>query len=658
MSRGKMEPYWASVEPKEIADRMLDKIEDYYEYLQASGRLDLLRRSWMYYYRPRLVGGTLNAVGEQGELTAMAVNFYRNLLLHLETLTVQQRPSFEPRATNSDQKSQSQVILASGLLEYYMREKKLERYLKQAVKDSLIFGEGFLRLEWDATSGKKYGFTPMNTPQYEGDIKYTNYDPLNVIRDFTKTTPHATDWVILRDFVNKHDLAAKFPELADQILDDSDDALELARTTTLNFLSLEDSDNVAVYTLLHKPSPAMPQGRFTTMLHNRTVMLDGPIPYDETHVYRMAPDEETGTIFGYTTAFDLLPVQEALDLLHSTAISNNATFGVQNILVPTGHNLSVSQMSGGLNVVECDMQNGKPEALQLTATAPETYNYMEMLKGVQQMLAGLDSVTMGNPEASLKSGAALALVQSTSIQFSMNLVQSFTELVESTGDGTINLLKSFAAVPRVAAIAGKSNRPLMKEFTGDELGLIDRVTVNSGNPLMNTVGGKTNLAEWYLQNGFIENPDQINQVIQTGRMEPIIEGKQANLLLIKGENEGLAEGIPQRALVTDNHPKHILEHTIVLANPDIRQDPNNPIVALTLAHIQEHMNMMNDPNAQQLLAILHQENVQMPQPGQVSAGQQMTPGAPVMAEAQDVNMPNAPANAAPQVADMIEQQAV
>lgn len=414
-------PYWASVPVQEIADEVLEKVDKFYEYLSLSGRLDLYRRSWAYYFRPRITGAKLNLSGQQGELTSIAVNHYRNLLLHLETMTTQQRAAFEPRATNSDVKSQNQVILAAGLLDYYMREKKMERNIRQAVKDSLIFGEAFVRCEWDATEGDLYGQSETGAPIYQGDMKYTNYMPIDTIRDFTKMEANKDEWFILRNFQNKYTLAAKFPDLADEILQDSTDMLELARTTTLNVLTQIESDNVAVYTLLHKPTPAMPQGRYTTVLDNGTVMEDGPIPYDEAHVYRIAPDEESGTIFGFTVGFDLMPIQEAMDMLYSTAISNQATFGVQNILIPKGHDLSTAQLSGGLNVMEYDPKVGKPEALNLTQTPAEIFNFMQMLEKLAETISGVNSVARGNPEASLKSGAALALVQSQAIQFNQNL---------------------------------------------------------------------------------------------------------------------------------------------------------------------------------------------------------------------------------------------
>src|SRR5690606_32152609 len=143
------------------------------------------------------------------------------------------------------------------------------------------------------------------------------------------------------------------------------------------------------------------------------------------------------------------------------------------------------------------------ESLNLTNTPAEIFNFMGMLEKLGETLSGVNSVARGNPEASLKSGAALALVQSQAIQFSMGLQQSFAQLVEDAGTGTIEILQDFASVPRVAFIAGKSNRPLMKNFKGSDLDAIKRVTVDMGNPLTRTTAGKVNLADTMLERNLI-----------------------------------------------------------------------------------------------------------------------------------------------------------
>ncbi len=642
--------YFAQMPADKIAAEILTRVEDYQEYLMTSGRLALWKRSYEYYYNPAIKGSRLNRVGAQAEFTSIKVNHYRNLLVHLETMTMQQRPAFDPKATNTDYKSQAQTILANGLLEYYMKEKKLERNIKLSLKHSLIFGEGFVLSEWDATSGEVYEVNPeTQAPIRQGDLRYMNFMPMDVARDFTKQSSEYHDWYIVTSYKNRYTLAAKYPELAEKILalpskTDTDN-----KTTSLWFMA-DETDDVPVYTLYHNKTDAVADGRVCECLSSDIVLLDGPLPYRNIPVFRIAPEEMVGTPFGYTVGFDLLPVQEAIDALYSTVITNQSTFGVQNIAIPQGHNLSVTAISGGLNLIEYDSKLGKPEALNLTSTPPEIFNFITQLEQLSETLSGVNSVARGNPESSLKSGSALALVQSMAIQFSISLQQSYAQLLEDLGTSTINILRDFASVPRIAVIAGKSNRSIMKQFTGDDLDLINRVTVDMGNPLSKTSAGRVQLAENLMANGLIENGQQYIQVLSTGKLEPAIEGIQAELLNIKAENEEMSEGKNVPVIVTDNHKTHILEHKAILASPDARRNPQ--IIQLVTAHIQEHLNVLMDPMYGPLLGVLGQQTMQAPmggppQPGAAQpapGGQMLDATNPATQQAAKVNQPNMPTN--------------
>lgn len=657
MSESAFKPYWAAVPTNEIASEILNKVEDFYTYMTVSGRFDLYYRSWLYYYRPRQTGARMNQQGEQNELTTVSVNHYRNLLVHLETMTTSQKPAFEARATNTDVKSMAQTILANGLLEYYMREKHLDRVIKTAVKTALQMGEAFVTVGWDATSGEIYGKTANGSPIYEGDLVYKNFQPQDVIRDWQLTSPEQEVFWVTREWRNKYELAAKYPELAEDILNDEPDLLKIAATTIYRFGMEDESDNIPVYTLIHKPTPAMPNGRYTQVLDNETVLLDGPLPYEHTHVYRISPDSESGTIFGYTVGFDLLPLQENLDMLWSTASSNQSAFGVQNILTPKGGDLSTSSLMGALNEIQYDPKLGKPEPLALVATAPEIFNHMDRVERSMETVSGVNSVVRGNPEASLKSGSALALVQSQAIQFSINLQQSTAALIEDLGTATVQMLQTFATTPRVATIVGKSNRPLLRQFTGEDLSKISRVLVDMGNPLTNTTAGRVNLAEQLQTNGYISDPDQFIMVLTTGRYEPVLQGKQSEMLLIKAENEALADGREQTALKTDQHLQHINEHKVILASPEARENPE--ILRITLDHIDQHVALLQDPMNATLLALLNQQSL-APAPAPVEGlGDMMNPTNPAVATAENIkqpNMPNPPQNTSPETAQMINEQ--
>lgn len=228
--------------------------------------------------------------------------------------------------------------------------------------------------------------------------------------------------------------------------------------------------------------------------------------------------------------------------------------------------------------------------MQLTATSPEVYQMMQLLEKTMETLSGVNSVARGNPEQSLRSGNALALVQSQALQFVSGLQQSYIRLLEDVGTGTINLLKDFAHVPRIVAIAGINNTSEMKEFKSDDIKSINRVIVDAGNALMQSTAGRAQVAENLLQMGLIDNIDKYLMVLNTGNLDYLTDGKIDNLTLIKSENEALVRGEAQQAIWSERHSMHIKEHMEVLNDTELKKD--GKLVQMVLAHVQEHVNLL------------------------------------------------------------------
>jgi hypothetical protein len=347
-------------------------------------------------------------------------------------------------------------------------------------------------------------------------------------------------------------------------------------------------------------------------------------------VYRneaISASDILGTPFGYSPMFDVLPLQEGINTLYSTILSNQNAFGVQNIYVPRGADVNIQTLAGGLNIVEGNPQAGEIRPLNLTSTPKEVFDFLGILERAAETISGVNSVARGNPEPSLKSGAALALVQSMALQFMSGLQQQYVQLIEDVGTGIINLLQDFAAVPRVAAIVGKNQRAYLQEFKGDDLSSIQRVIVDVGNPLSRTTAGRVQMAEQLLQMGLITNPQDYFAVINTGQLEVMTENTNSEIYLIKGENEALIAGEEVPVIDVDDHKQHILEHKAILADPHLRKDA--ALVQRVLGHMQKHIEALRqtDPN---LLSLLNQQPLSGPggTPPAGPQGMPPPPGAP------------------------------
>lgn len=599
--------YFAAKPAEETASILMGKSRSFYNYLESNNYLEKLKNMWQAYhgsYNSYNDGHRIEFTGEQGELTQLPVNHFRNLAQHIHVMITSNRPIMEARSINTDYKSLAQTYLANGILDYYMREKDLESALKKAAEISIVLGAGFIKLEWNATAGKSFDADPETGEiDYEGEIEFSTYTPFDVVVDGSKENwDH--DWIMVRSFENRFNLMAKYPEVADKLA--SIPSKTESSVSRLAVWSNDETDDIPVYEFFHKRTDAMPDGRYILFAGEDIILMDVNLPYRVLPVFRIAPGDVLGTPYGYSPMFDVYPIQEALNAMYSAILTNQNAFAVQNVFVPKGADISISSIQGGMNIVE---GNTKPEALNLTQTPAEVFKFIEVLIQSAETISGVNSVARGNPEASLRSGSALALVQSMALQFISGLQHSYVKLIEDVGTALIQILKDFAMTPKVVALVGKNNRTFLKEFTGEDVSSINRVVVDVGNALSRTMAGRTQMAEQLLQMGTIKNPQQYFQVLNTGRLDSMFEGEMTELLLIKSENEKLIEGESAMATALDQHRLHIMEHKSVLADPDLRKDAD--LVNRVLNHIQEHITLLRqvDPD---LLMLIGEQPLQDP----------------------------------------------
>lgn len=651
--------YFAADEAEKTVSYLNNKSTEWFNSITYNNYMDRIKRSFDAYHGNYFEEAhTISFGGEQGELVNLAINHYRNIADHMLNMVTSTRPAFQCRAVNSDRRSQIQASLGNGILDYYMRERRLERYLKRATQYAIVLSAGYIKMEWDSTKGEIYDYiepdenniasfdedeNPLDEngrilkpiPVYQGDVSFKVLSPFDVLFDSTKENYEDNEWILSRSFVNRFSLAAKYPELREEIL--RVETKDKKQGRILSTTPYDETEDIAVYEFYHKKTEAVPEGRYVLYVSDEAILEDTILPYKDIPIYRISATDILGTGFGYTSMFDLLGIQDAINTLYSTAFTNQSTFGVQNIVSPIGSNVKMNQISSGMTHIEYNPivgapNGGAPQPLNLTNTPAEIFNFMQMLEKAMETISGINSVVRGNADqaSNLRSGNALALVQSQALQFISGLQQSYIQMVEDVGTGLINLLKTFAAAPRVASIAGINNSLKIKEFSAKDLSDLNRVVVDVGNALTSTSAGRLEIANNLLQQGLIVSAEKYISVLTTGNLDVLIENEMNENLLIKDENERLINGEDLVAIAIDRHDLHIREHRAVLASQELRRDQE--LVARTLAHIQEHIDLLQntDPN---LIMLIKEQPLQPPAPPappQGAAPQAAPPGSEQM----------------------------
>lgn len=621
----------------ECIQDLISRSNDYYQYILATGKMALWRLCFEQYNRGYITLGSMSRGGTEGELLNLPINEFRNLVDHVVGLTTQDKLAFEPQPVNNDYTTAAQVTLAKGILNDYAKNKGFDEICTRAANGTYIFGEYSIIKLFNENLGDMKMIDPTNQKIYrKGEFQFLEVNPSNLIRDVHCPQFKDNQWFIARIYVNKYDLAAQYPDKAKEICEKT--IASDWDNTHITSIRAEKSDLVPLFLGFHKKTSSLPFGRQIFYLDSDTWLEDSHLQYREFPVYTNMPAPVESINHGYTTAFDLLPMQQILDTIDSGHATNLSNFLVSNILVPDGCNLGVADLIGSMNLLKYTPAAGRPEPLNLVLFPKESMAFREFIVQRMEVLAGINGTTRGQPDEKITSGTMAALYASQAIHFNSKFQKSYSFFVGSLASGLLYDLQDHPEDQRTGLVAGKGNRSYLKEFYGKDVNMIDRVLVSVGSPFSQTDAGKIQMAQDLLNgpNG-LDNKEYL-EVVETGSLEPLIEGPHREMMLIKGENEALSEGSPAKAVLTDDHVTHIKEHKNVIADPGLRlsNDPKAAtIVNNTLTHIAEHEQLMQQLGATRplLAGILGQPVPQPPgalQPGQHPAQpphpQQLPPG--------------------------------
>lgn len=633
----KRQEYFAAQDVETLVSRAIEKIDEYYLEMNRTGRINIYRNSYFKYFQGFILKGAIFHSGQEGELSNTYINHYGNLITHNVNMVCQQKIAYEPQATVSDAQAQDQIKQAKGILFVYSNDVRadLGGKLRLCTEMSDVFGEAYFSVLWNKEMGRTlatdYDEENGEISINEGDNELEVWTPFDVIVDVNLADASRKQWLILRRWENKFDVAARYPDWAREIVSLS--TAGALGDTQLTYSLTEENDILPVYYFFHKKTSAMSTGRLTIFIDDHVILADGKNPYRhcDIPIFRMASRELWGSPFGYTRGFDALPMQEMVDRLTSAVLTNELTFAIQNVLVAKGSSVSWENIYGGLNVIEWDSslgEAGKPSALQLTSSPQETFTFID--KTIQNMgtIMGVNEVVRGNPDLVLKgqvSGAALALMSSNSITFNSDTQQAYVRLAEQVATQIIHNLQDFGfpqlgdgkTLSRQGMSMTATKKYYNKSFGASDIDKIERIVVKYGNPLAQTISGRMQIAEWYKDMGLLKTPGDMEQVLETGSLEPATEAIESEMHLIKEENEALMRGEQVPVLWADVHTLHFPEHLAKIANLEARKNPQ--VLQAFKNHLDQHQKFMTPPPAPGPGGQPPQKKLMPPQAGNGSA---------------------------------------
>ena len=635
--------YWMDDEAKVVANKLMQ-----HHQTSDGWTTNPIAQTWVRnqiaYYSPVLEPDSwetaLGFGGEQGELVKMVIPQARSLARQYIGITTKQKLAVQAVALNNEGSDLNGVLrLGNALGNRIVKNCDLDCKKIDLAEKTYIHGASYITATWRTDKGDPYAHdNETGSFLYEGDLDMSVYSVFDVLFDYSIENFEDRDWIELRTKKNRWDLAAQHPELKDEIM-----SLPACRETTGNnvnqYQSVSDEDMVYVYELYHRPTPAMPAGRMMMYSNDKTIYYDGENDYGCIPVEEFRPEKIQGTGFGFPQFSNLLPAQEMLDHECSTIATNHAAFGVQSITAPRDSAVGVQQLDG-MNWISFTPQQGvsgggRPEALQLTASSPESFKFAGELKSHLMELANINAALRGAPPPGVTSGAAIATLTTTAIESTTPFSDALLTCMEKAIEKGIKAYRAFAKVPRILEITGINFQTTNQEFIGTDLDPIRSMKISRINPVMLTSAGRSDLADKMLQSGLIKSPQKYMSILEGGAIEKLFDDELSENDLLDAERDMLMKGEKPIALITDDHPKHVMNVRKLLNDPRVRANSAN--IGLMLEFIEEHVALekQKDPFLAAMLMTGKAPQGGPPQPGQKAPNaEQQPPDMPAMGTAQ------------------------
>ncbi len=617
----RQDEYWLKQEPEDVCQKLMSFHNQWVNWNGAPFK-QMWLRNYIAYYSAVLHPGSWDTSlifeGVQGELIRFYTPKARTLIRQLTSIVTKQRLSFSASASQgSGTSTMDQVKLGNAISDQIVKQQRLDNKADQLVEGSLVLGIWFTKVAWRTDWGEDHVIDDRGNKVTNGNVEICTLSPFNVFWN-TALPWDEQPWVECRVKRNKWDLIAEFPDLKEEILAVPSMTEQRGPHNWVDN-QLPDDDLIYVYEFYAKPCPSMPEGKMLIYADQNTIFYDGPNIYGCIPIEANTPELALDSGLGYSKLTDLMGSQEMFDNSLSAVATNQSSFAVQNVAVPRGSNINVNELNG-MNFIEFTPQQGvagggKPEPLNLSQTAPETFKFTDKLEQLMQEMSYLNGAMTGNLPAGVSSGTAIATLSANSIEFITGISKSYSLCMEKTMMHVINTFQKFAKVPRRVTVSQKGGQETYKEFTGEDIGDISGMKIETTNVLLQSMAGRLEVGEKLLTMPR-ETWPEYTAILEGRPLSEIYKGDVTEVDLISQENEALENGGMVQALATDDHPQHIKKHSELLSDVAVRQDGR--AVQNILNHIQEHYMLLKqgDPT---LMAIMKTGTVpegglQPPQP--------------------------------------------
>lgn len=484
------------------------------------------------------------------------------------------KPTVAVLPTNDEHTDRQNAKLAKLVWDHLSYISGMDMLIEHLARHSRVFGETYLYITWDPNRGdlhpdfmdakrdgkrvKIAGVEGVDDQPlfFDGNIRigevcYKVLLPWQVYMEPRRSFSEV-DWMVVEHDIDVDELRAQYPEKKIEISEHEEgedlDAVHAGR---------RKENKTKVYEIWHRGTDLLDSGRYIKLTRN-VVLENTPHPYSHRKlpVARLTDIDIPGELHGMSFYHNIAPLNH---------IYNKATTMIYRALALAAHPKWVMP-KGATNVVNLgnmatvvEYTGGVPPNLQTYAPAsPQLFSFREELRQEIERLAGVHSISRGQPPPGIRAGIALQFLEEQENQRSHTAIIKHNALIREIAIQSISLAGDYydESDGRLVRILGKDNQFTIKALDNAQLSGPFDIRIQNTSALPESKAGKIqtilDLRETFGPE-FIPD-EQVADMIDIGQPEKYVNWVTVALRKAEAENEDILDGR------TPGEPKEWEEH--------------------------------------------------------------------------------------------------
>lgn len=402
--------------------------------------------------------------------------------------------------------------MAERLLEFWWSDFKLDSTLDEALLWSIVAGQGYWKIDWDAQAGKPMrfmldpqgqpiiddslkdafrseleaqGIEPQEKVVYLGDIKVEAMSPFDVYLDPAAKIFEDCKYAICVHYMDPAEIKARWK------VEVKADAVPTTPDTTLPYSNAENASAPTVRKVFIGywiPSPSTPNGRVVAWIDgsDKQILEDKAwsYPTNELPLVKFPGLRVPGGVYDDAPITHAIPLQKELNKTISQIVEyKNLTINPV-MTAPIGSLRTRRTNEPGQVLEYAPIGQHKPEFEQLPSLPPYVFEHLKDISGrLREAFFSVD-VLEGKVPPNVEAGISIDLLQEMASDRLAPIIKLLELGLARAGQQMLSLAQVYYIEPRLLKIRGSGGSTQVKKFTQADIagGVVVYVEAGSGLP--------------------------------------------------------------------------------------------------------------------------------------------------------------------------------